>query len=243
MLRFLSVLLNALFFALFVHPWWDFARYPLVVGGVIGGTLAGLLITLLAALSGLDSPVLDPARQTSKAYWRWLGRLPDSRLAEQLRIAQAYETMRRYLIQIAVSQTPLAGLRQGMQRLLYRGEPVLSTTSVPEIVRLLLQDLGPTYVKLGQVIASRTEMLPPPWQRELSRLHSSVDPFPRDRRLCHRHAQRRPGDPDPRSQQCVERGQPGQRHPRRRPGRWLLLPPRDQRGPPAAGGGRRRDRG
>ncbi|NTU80666.1 MAG: hypothetical protein HGA45_15035 [Chloroflexales bacterium] len=173
-----SVLLNALFFALFVHPWWDFARYPFVVGGLIGGTLAGLLITLLNALSGLDSPLLDPARQTSKAYWRWLGQLPHGRLAEQVRIAQAYETMRRYLIQIAVSLTPLAGLRQGMQRLLYRGAPVVSTTSVPEIVRLLLQDLGPTYVKLGQVIASRTEMLPPPWQRELSRLHSSVDPFP-----------------------------------------------------------------
>src|SRR5690606_16644119 len=34
---------------------------------------------------------------------------------------------------------------------------------VPERVRAALQDLGPTFVKLGQVLATRVDMLPARW--------------------------------------------------------------------------------
>ena len=44
-------------------------------------------------------------------------------------------------------------------------------------VRLLLQDLGPTFVKLGQIVSSQGRMLPLEWEHELARLQSDVRPF------------------------------------------------------------------
>ena len=44
--------------------------------------------------------------------------------------------------------------------------------------RILLQQLGPTYVKLGQMAASRGEALPPALVEELSKLQSDAAPFP-----------------------------------------------------------------
>ncbi len=50
--------------------------------------------------------------------------------------------------------------------------------TVPERVCLMLQELGPTYVKLGQIMASRADLLPPEWIEELAKLHDAVAPFP-----------------------------------------------------------------
>ena len=41
-----------------------------------------------------------------------------------------------------------------------------------------LEAMGPTYVKLGQVLASRPDILPLPYINALSRLHDGVKPFP-----------------------------------------------------------------
>lgn len=46
--------------------------------------------------------------------------------------------------------------------------------------RLLLGDLGPTFVKLGQVLSSRPDILPPDFIRELSTLQDRVPPLPMD---------------------------------------------------------------
>jgi ubiquinone biosynthesis protein len=46
--------------------------------------------------------------------------------------------------------------------------------------RLLLRDLGPTYVKLGQIISSQGRALPREWEQELARLQSDVPPFAYD---------------------------------------------------------------
>ena len=40
-----------------------------------------------------------------------------------------------------------------------------------------LEAMGPTYVKLGQVLASRPDILPPAYINALSRLHDGVKPF------------------------------------------------------------------
>lgn len=49
----------------------------------------------------------------------------------------------------------------------------------PEVrVRLALQDLGPTFVKLGQVLATRPDVFPPDWIQEFSRLQDEVPPDP-----------------------------------------------------------------
>ena len=56
-------------------------------------------------------------------------------------------------------------------------ESRLQDLSVPERVRRMLQDLGPTYVKLGQILSSRSDLLPEGWMEELSKLQDSVPPF------------------------------------------------------------------
>jgi ubiquinone biosynthesis protein len=41
----------------------------------------------------------------------------------------------------------------------------------------MLQDLGPTYVKMGQIVSSQSTVLPTDWTREMARLQSDVRPF------------------------------------------------------------------
>ena len=47
----------------------------------------------------------------------------------------------------------------------------------PEELRTTLEDLGPTYVKIGQIMSSRTDMLPKSYCRELEKLRSTVKPL------------------------------------------------------------------
>lgn len=41
-----------------------------------------------------------------------------------------------------------------------------------------LERLGPTFVKLGQVLSIRPDVLPPPVMRELAKLQDDIAPFP-----------------------------------------------------------------
>jgi ubiquinone biosynthesis protein len=45
-------------------------------------------------------------------------------------------------------------------------------------LRLAFQELGPTFVKLGQVLATRVDLFPPDWIKEFEQLHASVSPVP-----------------------------------------------------------------
>ena len=47
-------------------------------------------------------------------------------------------------------------------------------------LRLALEELGPTFVKLGQLLSTRSELLPPAYIAELSRLQDSLTPIPAD---------------------------------------------------------------
>ena len=48
----------------------------------------------------------------------------------------------------------------------------------PEKLRLILEDLGPTYIKLGQIMSLHSDVLPKKYCEELMRLHSDVAPMP-----------------------------------------------------------------
>lgn len=41
-----------------------------------------------------------------------------------------------------------------------------------------LESLGPTFIKLGQVLSTRVDLLPPAWLEALARLQDNVEPFP-----------------------------------------------------------------
>jgi len=47
---------------------------------------------------------------------------------------------------------------------------------LPVRIRLALTELGPTFVKLGQVLATRVDVFPPSWIAEFEKLHSQVPP-------------------------------------------------------------------
>lgn len=48
----------------------------------------------------------------------------------------------------------------------------------PVRLRCLIEELGPMFVKMGQILANRSEILPQPFCDELRRLRSDVDPVP-----------------------------------------------------------------
>jgi ubiquinone biosynthesis protein len=57
----------------------------------------------------------------------------------------------------------------------HRQEEVVEL-DLPVRIRLALTELGPTFVKLGQVLATRVDMFPPAWITEFEKLHSHVEP-------------------------------------------------------------------
>jgi ubiquinone biosynthesis protein len=50
----------------------------------------------------------------------------------------------------------------------------------PAHVRLALEELGATFVKLGQILSTRPDLLPVEYQSELARLHDDARPVPGD---------------------------------------------------------------
>jgi ubiquinone biosynthesis protein len=179
-----TFLINGLLFYLlsYLSPNLIVIDSPGIISLIIAGAIMAATVTILEAIFGLDSPVVEDSGK-SKFYWRWFGALPKgrrNRIVDNLRLMQVYNTIRRYGIDILVSRTPFAGFRHYMQRIIYRDKEIVANESAPVKVRLMLQDLGPTYVKLGQMIASRSEILPPEWETELNKLQSDVAVFPRD---------------------------------------------------------------
>lgn len=50
--------------------------------------------------------------------------------------------------------------------------------SAPQRIRMAFEELGPTFVKLGQVLATRPDLVPPDYVEEFSQLHDRVQPLP-----------------------------------------------------------------
>lgn len=58
------------------------------------------------------------------------------------------------------------------------GRHRLTRGMTPAKLREILEDLGPTYVKLGQIMSMRSDMLPEVYCRELTKLRTEVKPLP-----------------------------------------------------------------
>jgi len=65
-----------------------------------------------------------------------------------------------------------------MRRLLSGGKADEPEIPTPEVLRNILTELGPVYVKFGQLLSTRPDLLPPRYIEALSSLQSTVPPVP-----------------------------------------------------------------
>jgi ubiquinone biosynthesis protein len=78
-----------------------------------------------------------------------------------------------------VRRLGIASLLDRTGEVLHRGEATQSERLEPQQrLRLAFEELGPTFVKLGQMLSMRDDLLPPAWTAELARLRSSATPVP-----------------------------------------------------------------
>lgn len=105
-------------------------------------------------------------------------RQPLDTARERYRLVQLYRKTGRYLFEMLLDEGPLGGFRRRMQQFLFSPPQPVVKLSTPVKVRLMIEELGPTFIKIGQIVSSRSDTLPEEWQRELNRLQSNVPPFP-----------------------------------------------------------------
>jgi ubiquinone biosynthesis protein len=99
------------------------------------------------------------------------------RMRESLRLQQVYNVLMRYGMDFVFDRGMMGEFRRFMQEWIYDLPAPLDPLRAPVKMRLLLQELGPTYVKMGQIISSRSAVLPEDWAVELDKLQSNVPPF------------------------------------------------------------------
>lgn len=87
---------------------------------------------------------------------------------DRARLAEILQVASRFGLGLLLS-------RLGMERAAEDdGEP----ETLPHRTRLAIEALGPTFVKLGQILATRGDLLPPEWIAELEALHSRAPTLP-----------------------------------------------------------------
>jgi len=94
------------------------------------------------------------------------------------RFREIAEVFIRYGFGELVEALELLPYRSLPRRLLRRLWPTLPRLGAPRRLRMALEELGPTFVKLGQVLSTRPDLLPPDFVAELARLQDTVPPGP-----------------------------------------------------------------
>lgn len=94
------------------------------------------------------------------------------------RIREVIQVLIQYGFEDIVSSTPLQTLVPAKMRLLWsRQNKSVLDYSRWERVRLATEELGPTFVKLAQILSNRPDVLPEILIAELQKLQSEVPPF------------------------------------------------------------------
>jgi putative membrane protein len=167
----------------------------------LAGLVIGLLSAVLDILFGLNRPTVAD-KDENALLWAWIDSLPSvrrSRIVENLRFQEVFDTLWTFGLNIAFSGGIIGTMRATVGGYVSPGDPGLEDLNAPAKVRIMLQKLGPTYVKIGQIISSRAEALPPDWREELSKLQSDVAPFPTAEAYQNSMTNRWPPRPRPRS--------------------------------------------
>ena len=111
---------------------------------------------------GLNRPSLGPDRRFG--LWTTLESLPTPRrnvIIENLRLQQVYDAIYTTSLDIALAETPIGEVRRWFAKEVLGETDEFTDATGPQRIRAMLQQLGPTYVKIGQMAASRGDILPP----------------------------------------------------------------------------------
>ena len=78
-----------------------------------------------------------------------------------------------------VQRIGIAGVLERAGQILHRSPVAEQVTLDPaQRMRMALEELGPTFVKLGQLMATRVDLFPPRWIEEFEKLQAEVPPVP-----------------------------------------------------------------
>jgi len=101
-----------------------------------------------------------------------------TRASDAFGAAQRAKTVATALIRFGfgevITQTGLDRVIKGISGI--DVSPDLADEPMPVRVRLLLEELGPTFIKAGQILSTRPDLVPPSWATEFKKLQSDIPP-------------------------------------------------------------------
>ena len=143
----------------------------------------GANMTMLT--SGLLAGFADALRQQSESKKKKIGHRAPRPRAVRCRICRACRRSAGSSFATGSATScgaiGVASLLERAGAMLHWGEVARSARLEPQQrLRLAFEELGPTFVKLGQMLSLREDLLPPKWTEELAQLRSSAAPVPFD---------------------------------------------------------------
>lgn len=96
------------------------------------------------------------------------------------RLRQIVNILIKYGFDYIVKQLGLINLISKGEKILKLKPSKIAQLPLPVRARLALEELGPTFVKLGQILSTRPDLIPPDYIEELQKLQDKVPPFAYD---------------------------------------------------------------